>query len=65
LSAGRAREELTQRDEICVCRVIDPPPTNYDFLTVIADMRDRATKRGQSEFEEGKKYLERGTLTHT
>ena len=58
LAAGRAGQELAQRDEIGVVRLIDPAPPDDVLLAEIPEMRDRPAERREAEPRRGAKDLD-------
>jgi hypothetical protein len=52
LTARRTGQELAQRHELCVLRVINPAPAGDELTVHVPQVRDRPTERGQAEFQE-------------
>ena len=59
LAAGRAGQELAERHEVGIARLVDPAPAQHELVAEVAEMRDRAAERGQPELEEGAEHLAR------
>ena len=54
LTRGGAGQELTEGNQIDVARFVDPLAPQHQLVTKIAEMRDRATKRRETEFQKGR-----------
>ena len=52
LAAGRPREKLAQADQVAVGVFVHPFAADDDVLAEVAEVRDRATKGGQSQARE-------------
>ena len=52
LGAGRAGQELRQRDQIGVGLVVEPAPAHDERFVEIAEVRDRAAEAGEAETQE-------------
>ena len=59
LAAGRAWQELAQRDQIDKGLLVEPAPADYEFFAKIADMGDRAAEAAHAELEENQQHFER------
>src|SRR5580658_4118020 len=51
LTAGRPGQKLTQRDQIRVRRIIEPPPSYDEFGSKVAQVRDWAAEGSNTQFE--------------
>src|SRR5690606_37184952 len=60
--AGRARQELAQRNEIGIGGVIQPFAADDELVPEISQMRNRAAEGGKSELEENPEDLAEGAL---
>jgi hypothetical protein len=61
LTAGRARKELAERDEVGVVRLVDPPAPHDVLVAEVAEMRDRPTEGCETQARGGAEDLEQGT----
>ena len=61
LAAGGSREQLAERHEVRVRRLVEPAPAIDVFTPEVADMGDRAAERGEPETERRRQDLERGS----
>ena len=58
LAAGRAGQELAQRDEVGVRAFVEPLARRDVLLPKVAQMRDRPPERGQAQPERDEQYFE-------
>jgi hypothetical protein len=58
LAAGRPRQKLAQRNEIGVGVFVEPTTSDNEFLSEIANVSNRSTKAGYSEFAESEQHLQ-------
>ncbi|GMV55002.1 MAG: hypothetical protein AMXMBFR6_08070 [Betaproteobacteria bacterium] len=49
LTARRPGQQLAQRNQVGITRFVEPASTNDEFVAEIAEVRDRPTKRGQTQ----------------
>ena len=61
LRAGRAGQELAERDQVGERRLVDPATPRDVLGPEVADVRDRPAERGQSEPQRDPEHLERRT----
>src|SRR3546814_3813016 len=59
LAAGRAGQELAERDEIGIAALPDPPAADDQFIAEVSEMRDRAAERRKAELQESQEHLAR------
>ena len=52
LAAGRAGQELAERDDIGIGCLVEPAAARDELVAEIAEMRDRAAEGGQAEPQE-------------
>ncbi len=57
LAAGRARQELAQRHQVCVAVLREPTAAHHKFITEIAQVGHRPAKRGQPQAQEHPEHL--------
>src|SRR5690606_35800422 len=62
LAARRTRQELAERHEIGVARLVDPSAARHELVAEVAEMRDRTSEGRHAEFEESEKDLDRGAV---
>ena len=53
LAARRTRQELAQRHEVGIGRLVEPAAALDELLPKVAEMRDRSAERGEPEPQEG------------
>ena len=58
LAARGPGQELAQRDEVGVGAVVEPPPPLHVLRAEVAEVRDRAAERGQSEAQRHEEDLD-------
>ena len=61
LTAGRAGQELAERDEIGVLRFVDPAPPHDVLVAEVAEVRDRSAERGEAQTHRGAQHFEEGS----
>ena len=57
LARGRTGQELAERHEVCIGRLIEPLAAQHQFVAEIAQMGDGPAKGGEAQLEEGNKDL--------
>src|SRR5690606_5070840 len=57
LARRRTRQELAQCDQFGVLRLAHPFAADDEFFTEVAEVRDRATERGDSKLQECAEHL--------
>ncbi len=62
LAARRTGKKLAEGDEIGITRLVDPFSARDQLVPEVSEMRDRAAKRGQAEFQEGGEDLAGGSF---
>ena len=60
LARGGTGQELAERDQIGIARVVDPAPAHDQLVAKIAEIRDRPAERGEPELQECQEHLECG-----
>src|SRR3546814_13494247 len=56
LAAGRAGQELAERDEIGIAALPDPPAADDQFIAEVSEMRDRADARRKAELQASQEH---------
>lgn len=65
LTAGRPRQKLAQCNEIGVGVFVEPTTPDDEFVSEIANVGNRSTKAGYSQFAESEQHFQRRTRSIT
>src|SRR5690348_15529314 len=58
LAAGGSRQELAERHQVCVGRLVEPAAAHDELVAEISDVRNRPAEAGQAEPRIDLEYLE-------
>src|SRR6266496_628764 len=65
LAARRARQELTERDQVCIGGLVHPLTTYHNLLPEVAQVRNGAAKGGQPKYRKHTEHFEKRALWRT
>src|SRR5581483_7606163 len=60
LAARRTRQELAERHQVRIVRIVEPAPALDELGTEISEMRDRTAEAGEAEPQERQQHLAGG-----